>query len=158
MRSLDTEVRRSLRRVVLVVAALNLAYFAVELTVALRIGSVSLYADSVDFLEDTAINVLIALALGMSLRVRSMAGKVMAAIILVPALAAAYEAFTKARSPEPPDVLALVLTAGGWPDIVLGVLIQEALIWHCPTVSVAIRRTRSRPAPGANSVVPWGTA
>lgn len=123
MPSLDTEVRRSLRRVVLVVAALNLAYFAVELTVALRIGSVSLYADSVDFLEDTAINVLIALALGMSLRVRSMAGEVMAAIILVPALAAAYEAFTKARSPEPPDVLALVLTAGGWPDIVLGVLI-----------------------------------
>ena len=53
----------SLRRVVLIVALLNLAYFGVEFTVALSIGSVSLFADSVDFLEDAAINVLIFAAL-----------------------------------------------------------------------------------------------
>lgn len=34
-----------------IVALLNLAYFFVEFTVALIIGSVSLFADSVDFLE-----------------------------------------------------------------------------------------------------------
>ena len=34
---------------------------------ALAIGSVSLLADSADFLEDTAINLLIALALGWQL-------------------------------------------------------------------------------------------
>ena len=55
---------RRLRRIVLVVAALNLSYFFVEFTVALVAGSVSLLADSVDFLEDTAINLLIFLALG----------------------------------------------------------------------------------------------
>ena len=56
-----------LRRVVLVVAVLNFGYFFVELTVALVAGSVSLLADSVDFLEDTAINLLVALALGWTL-------------------------------------------------------------------------------------------
>ncbi|WP_288798238.1 cation transporter [uncultured Arsenicicoccus sp.] len=102
-----------LRRTVLLVAALNLAYFFVEAGVALAIGSVSLFADSVDFLEDTAVNLLIALALGWSLRARSRAGKVMAAIICVPALAAAWEAFSKFRHPEAPDVVPLVVTAGG---------------------------------------------
>ena len=38
-----------LRKVVLTVAILNLAYFGVEFSVALIIGSVSLFADSVDF-------------------------------------------------------------------------------------------------------------
>src|SRR3546814_7980796 len=42
---------KALRRVVGTVALLNLAYFGVEFAVALRIGSVSLFADSVDFLE-----------------------------------------------------------------------------------------------------------
>ena len=67
---------RRLRRVVLVVAALNLAYFVVEVSVALAIGSVSLLADSVDFLEDTAINLLIALALGWPLRAGRVVGHV----------------------------------------------------------------------------------
>jgi Co/Zn/Cd efflux system component len=44
---------RQLRRAVLIVAGLNFSYFFVEFTVALTAGSVSLLADSVDFLEDT---------------------------------------------------------------------------------------------------------
>ena len=40
-----------LRRVVARVAVLNLTYFGVEFSVALAIGSVSLFADSIDFLE-----------------------------------------------------------------------------------------------------------
>lgn len=48
-----------LRRVVVWVALLNLAYFGVEFTVALAIGSVSLFADSIDFLEDASVNLLI---------------------------------------------------------------------------------------------------
>ena len=59
---------RRLRRTVLAVAALNLGYFFVEIAVALAIGSVSLFADSVDFLEDTSINLLIFIALGWSTR------------------------------------------------------------------------------------------
>ena len=67
---------RRLRRVVLVVAGLNLAYFLVEVAVALAIGSVSLLADSVDFLEDTSVNLLIALALGWPLPRRALVGHV----------------------------------------------------------------------------------
>lgn len=104
---------RTLRRTVLVVALLNLAYFVVEAGVAVSIGSVSLLADSVDFLEDTAVNLLIALALGWSLARRATAGKIMAGIILLPALAAAWGLFVKSGDPVPPDVTALVLTAGG---------------------------------------------
>lgn len=104
---------RTLRRTVLVVAALNLAYFFVEVGVALAIGSVALFADSVDFLEDVAVNLLIALALGWSLGARAKAGKVMAFIILLPALAAAWQAFAKVGNPEPPDPFLLAITAGG---------------------------------------------
>ena len=39
-----------LRRAVVIVALANLAYFFVEFGVARQIGSVSLFADSVDFL------------------------------------------------------------------------------------------------------------
>ena len=104
---------RRLRRVVLTVAGLNLGYFFVEVSVALAIGSVSLLADSVDFLEDTAINLLIALALGWPLRRRAVAGHAMALIILVPALVAAWQAVVKALDPVAPDVTALIVTAGG---------------------------------------------
>ena len=55
-----------LRRVVARVSMLNLTYFGVEFSVALAIGSVSLFADSIDFLEDTSINFLILIALGWS--------------------------------------------------------------------------------------------
>ncbi len=102
----------TVRRTVLAVAALNLAGFAGEVVVAFAIGSVALVADSVDFLEDTAVNVLIALALGWPLARRAVAGRVMAGIILVPAVAAAWQAVGKAGDPAPPDVTALALTAG----------------------------------------------
>lgn len=104
---------RTLRRTVLTVAGLNFGYFWVEVVVALAIASVALLADSVDFLEDTAVNLLIFLALGWPLARRALAGKVMAGIILLPALAAAWAAFAKASDPSPPDVLSLMVTAGG---------------------------------------------
>jgi Co/Zn/Cd efflux system component len=56
----------ALRKAVRVVALLNLAYFGVEFSVALLIGSVALFEDSIDFLEDASINVLILLALAWS--------------------------------------------------------------------------------------------
>ncbi|MFW5471896.1 cation transporter [Knoellia sp. CPCC 206450] len=101
-----------LRRVVLTVAGLNFAWFWVEVAVALSIGSVALFADSVDFLEDTAINLLIALALGWGMRHRALAGRVMAGILLVPAAAAVWQAVSKWGDPNPPDVGWLAATAG----------------------------------------------
>lgn len=109
----DTNQVRRLKRAVLVVAGLNLAYFFVEIGVAVAIGSVALFADSVDFLEDTAVNLLIFFALGMSLGTRARVGKLMAVIICLPAAAAIWQAVSKFGHPEPPAVVSLVVTAGG---------------------------------------------
>ena len=77
---------------VTVVALANLAYFFVEFAVARRIGSVSLFADSVDFLEDASVNFLIVTALGWSERNRARVGMFLAAVLLVPALALLWTA------------------------------------------------------------------
>jgi Co/Zn/Cd efflux system component len=103
----------TLRQTVLLVALLNLAYFGVEFAVALSIGSVSLFADSVDFLEDASINLLIAVALGWSAVNRSRLGMVLAAILLVPAIATLWTAGQKFAVPVPPAPLPLTLTGLG---------------------------------------------
>jgi Co/Zn/Cd efflux system component len=102
-----------LRRIVLVVAMLNLSYFFVEFTVALAAGSVSLLADSVDFLEDTAINLLIFTALGWPLARRAAMGKAMALIILGPAVVAGREAIQRFSEPLAPDVVPVLLASLG---------------------------------------------
>lgn len=103
----------SLRRVVTIVALANLAYFGVEFAVALFIGSVSLFADSVDFLEDAAVNFLILAALGWSVRARARVGMALAAILLVPAIATLWTAWQKFMVPVAPEPLALSLTGLG---------------------------------------------
>ncbi len=93
-----------LRRTVIIVALANLAYFGIEFIVARQIGSVSLFADSVDFFEDAAVNILIAVALGWSQKLRSRAGMAMAFILLAPALAfiwTAWQKFHTFAAPEP---------------------------------------------------------
>lgn len=102
-----------LRRAVLVVALLNLAYFFVEFAVALVAGSVSLLADSVDFLEDTSINLLIFVALGWPLARRALLGKAMALVILGPATVAGWQAAARFTDPTAPDVLPVVLASLG---------------------------------------------
>jgi Co/Zn/Cd efflux system component len=89
----------TLRQTVLLVALLNLAYFGVEFAVALAIGSVSLFADSVDFLEDASLNLLIVMALGWSPLNRARVGMALAAILLVPVLATLWTAWQKFAAP-----------------------------------------------------------
>lgn len=103
----------TLRRTVLLVALLNLAYFGVEFAVAIAIGSVSLFADSVDFLEDTSVNLLIAVALSWSAVNRSRLGMALAGILLVPALATLWTAWQKFALPVPPAPIPLSLTGAG---------------------------------------------
>ena len=74
----------TLRKVVIAVALLNLAYFGVEFSVAISIGSVSLFADSIDFLEDASVNLLILVALGWSARQRAWVGTGLACLLLAP--------------------------------------------------------------------------
>ena len=102
-----------LRRVVGMVALLNLCYFAIEFAVALAIGSVSLFADSVDFLEDASINLLIVVALGWTARNRARIGMSLAAILLIPGLATLWTAWEKFSVPAPPSPVALSLTGLG---------------------------------------------
>jgi Co/Zn/Cd efflux system component len=104
---------QSLRRAVIVVALLNLAYFGVEFAVALSIGSVSLFADSIDFLEDASINLLIAVAMGWSATNRSRVGMTLALIILVPGLATLWTAWGKFMDPVAPAPVPLSLTGLG---------------------------------------------
>ena len=92
---------------------LNLAYFGVEFAVALAIGSVSLFADSVDFLEDASINLLIASALGWSAKNRGRLGMALAGILLVPGLTTLWTAAVKFLSPVPPTPVPLTLTGVG---------------------------------------------
>ena len=103
----------SLRRAVLVVALLNFGYFFVEFSVARAIDSVSLFADSIDFLEDTAVNLLVYVAVGWSLRYRSLAGMGLAAILLIPGVFTLWTAWEKFLVPTPPDVTLLSITGIG---------------------------------------------
>ena len=101
-------VENSLRRAVLLVAILNFAYFGVEFSVARVIGSVALFADSIDFLEDTAINLLILIALGWSAQHRSLVGMGLAVVLLVPGVFTLWVAWGKFFVPTPPDAMLLM--------------------------------------------------
>jgi Co/Zn/Cd efflux system component len=118
-----------LRRVISRVAILNLAYFAVEFAVAHTIRSVSLFADSIDFLEDATVNALILLALRWHPRRRGAVGMFLAAILLVPGLATVHQAWEKLVHPLPPLPLALSVTA-------LGAL---AINFYCAYILARIR-------------------
>jgi Co/Zn/Cd efflux system component len=118
------------RRAVLAVAALNLGYFGIEFAVALSIGSVALFADSVDFLEDTSVNILIALALRWSPARRAQLGKVLALILLAPALAGLWTAGEKFFTPSVPAALPLTLTGLGALIVNLGCALILARVRH----------------------------
>lgn len=103
----------SFKKVVFLVALLNFAYFWVEYGVALKIGSVSLFADSIDFLEDTAINVLILIAIGWSAHRRSQLGFILAGIILIPSISTLWMVWQKFIHPMAPDPSLLTYTGLG---------------------------------------------
>src|SRR5215204_3126553 len=85
MKGSDT-LRTAAMRAALVVACLNFGYFWIEVVVAAHISSVSLFADAVDFLEDTAIALLVLYALPRGLRLHAGVAILLAVIISVPGL------------------------------------------------------------------------
>jgi len=101
------------RRTLFIVAGLNLAYFGLEFAVALVIGSVSLFADSIDFLEDAALNVLVLIAIGWSASYRTAVGRLLAVIIVIPGLATLWMTWQKIALPVPPAPLTLSATGAG---------------------------------------------
>jgi len=103
----------SLRRIVRLVALLNLGYFGIEFVVATGIGSVSLFADSIDFLEDASVNFLIAVALGWTPQNRARLGMLLAGVLLVPGLATLWMAWEKFNVPVAPGPVPLSLAGLG---------------------------------------------
>lgn len=110
---MDSAARHGLQRLAAFVAVANLGYFCVEFAVASAIGSVSLFADSADFLEDASLNLLVLMALGWSPRARARLGLVLAFLLLAPGLATVWTAWTRFTSPGAPDPGALGLTGLG---------------------------------------------
>ena len=82
-----------LQAVVRIVALANLGYFGVEFAVATTIGSVALFADSIDFLEDASLNGLILLGLYWTTRARARLGMLLAGVLLVPGVATLWSAW-----------------------------------------------------------------
>ena len=103
----------ALRRTVITVALLNLSYFGIEFAVGLAIGSVSLFADSVDFLEDASVNLLIFFAMAWSSVARARVCMILAGILLVPAIALIWSLWGKFTNPIPPEPFALSVTGLG---------------------------------------------
>lgn len=117
-------------RIAIAVALLNLGYFAVEFTVARRIGSVALFADSIDFLEDTALSTLIVLALRLQPQHRARLGGLMAGLLLVPGAATLWTAWQKFVLPAAPAPLPLSLTAVGALAVNLSCALLLARVSH----------------------------
>ncbi len=109
----DLVVHPGLRRIVALVALLNIGYFGIEFAVATAIGSVSLFADSVDFFEDAAVNLLVLLALGWPAPRRALVGAALGLLLLAPSVATLWTAWHKIGAPIPPAPLPLILTGLG---------------------------------------------
>jgi Co/Zn/Cd efflux system component len=102
-----------LRRLVRIVALANLIYFGIEFATATTIGSVSLFADSIDFLEDAAVNGLILIGLGWAPRARARLGMALTAVLLVPGVATLWTAWQAWNSSNVPAPTALTLVGLG---------------------------------------------
>lgn len=105
-----------LRRTVLLVAALNFAYFLVELIFGRLYNSLALLSDSIDFLEDASINLLIVLALAWPIAKRKFVSYLLAALLLVPGIAFLWNAIVKLMDPVTP-------TGEGMSVVALGALV-----------------------------------
>jgi Co/Zn/Cd efflux system component len=105
----NTRLIGSLRLVI----GLNLAYFCIEIVVALAIGSVALVADSVDFLEDMAMSGLVLAGLRFTPIWKARLGMGMAGLLVVPAIAGLVMLIHKISDPAPPEPLALSVTGAG---------------------------------------------
>ena len=104
---------KSFKNAVLLVAVLNLLYFFIEFIAALNIRSVSLLADSIDFIEDASINFLIFFAISLTLAKKAKVSIILSIIMLSPALTALWAIWQQVLYQEPPRPIELSLVAFG---------------------------------------------
>ena len=154
---------RSYRRVLWIVLGVNLAMFIVEMTWGLSAGSVSLQADSLDFLSDTVNYGISLFVAGMALRNRAIA------------------AFGKGVTMglfgmwcwHHPSVIGVARTGSAWPDVLVVAIMAVLAIQgssrpmiscttcpstRCPTTgdrhSATGSRSPTRPAPASTTSAP----
>lgn len=130
LRPCAAEMIPELRRLVCTVALANLTYFFIEFAAAATIGSVSLFADSVDFLEDAALNGLILIGLSWAARARARLGMALAAVLLVPGFATLWTAWQAWNSSTVPEPAALTLVGLGALIVNLGCALLLAKVRH----------------------------
>ncbi|HIE8962212.1 TPA: cation transporter [Klebsiella pneumoniae] len=98
---------------ILIVASLNLIYFFIEFIIADQLGSLSLYADSVDFLEDAFSGFLILFTMSLSAKHRAVMGRSLSVLMLIPGIAFLISAISKVNASVPPEGWLLTLTGVG---------------------------------------------
>lgn len=103
----------NLRRTVLVVAILNLSYFFVEFWYGRLYGSVALISDSIDFLEDASVNLLIFFAISWSIQKRKKVSYLFAGLLLVPGISFLWNAIQKVFDPVTPEGQGMTLVGFG---------------------------------------------
>ena len=118
---------KSFKKAVLIVAVLNLLYFFIEFIAALNIRSVSLLADSIDFIEDASINFLIFFAISLTLAKKAKVSIILSIIMILPGLTALWAIWQQVLYQEPPRPIGLSLVAFG------------ALIINCLCTFILIR-------------------
>lgn len=107
------ELSSNLKKSIFIVALLNFIYFWIEYGVAIKIDSVSLFADSIDFLEDSAINLLILMAIGWSLYRRKQIAILLSILILIPSISTILVIFNKFFNLTTPEPYTLTITGLG---------------------------------------------
>lgn len=118
---------KSFEKAILLVAVLNLLYFFIEFIAALNIRSVSLLADSIDFIEDASINFLIYFAITLTIIKKAKISILLSIIMLIPGFTALWAVGQQIQNQEPPQAIELSVVAFG------------ALIINCLCTFILIR-------------------
>lgn len=92
-----------LKSIVARVAILNLSYFAIEFYFAQRFNSVALFSDSLDFLEDASVNILIFLSFSLAVIWRARLSYIFAFLLLLPGCSFLYNALQQIFNPITPN-------------------------------------------------------
>lgn len=130
---------KKIRKIILLVAILNLLYFGIEFFYALKISSVSLVADSIDFLEDSSLNFLIFFATTWSLLWRRRIGIFLASSMAVPALVTFWAVWRQLALQTPPHGLTMSWVSFG--ALIINVFCSLILITYQKNKDNLIRAT-----------------
>jgi len=102
-----------MRKVLRLVAILNLAYFFIEFIFAIQLESVSLLADSIDFLEDASINILVFIGLSWTLSSRKVLARILALFLMIPVILMIPSIVREIKDSNPPSGIGITFVAAG---------------------------------------------